>query len=125
MLTNRWGEAWQRRKSALRRGALVLHEGRIILRVETSPSSRHICDISRAFTDRLRIDGRPRRHDTRCAGLGDGSKNAVERCLKANHLALHHLVEGVRQEEKKRGIELTTYWPSRRDRRLETERKKV
>jgi len=117
-LTNRWGEAWQRRESALRRGALVLHEGRIILRIETGASSGHICDISRTFTDRLRVDGRPRRHDTGSARLGDGSKNAVERCLEADHLALHDLVEGVRGEKKKRVIELTTYWPSRRDRRL-------
>jgi hypothetical protein len=68
---------------------------------------------------RMRIDGRPRRHGTWSAGLCDGSKNAVKRCLKANHLALHDLVEGVRGKEgRKRGIELTTYWPSRRDRRL-------
>ena len=95
-MTNRWCEAWERRESALRRGALVLHEGRIILRVKTGASSGHICDISRTFTDRLRIDGRSRRHDTRSTGLRDGSKNAVERCLKTNHLALHDLVEGVR-----------------------------
>jgi len=96
-LTNRWGEAWQRRESALRRGTLVLHEGRIILRVETGASSGHICDISRTFTDRLRIDGRSRRYDTGSAGLRDGSKNAVEGGLKANHLALHDLAEGIKR----------------------------
>jgi hypothetical protein len=39
--------------------------------------------ISRTFADRLRIDERTRRHDTEGARLGDGSKNAVERCLKS------------------------------------------
>jgi len=57
---------------------LVLHEGRIILRVETGASSGDIYDISRAFTDCLWMDGRPRRHDTGSTGLSDGSKNAVE-----------------------------------------------
>jgi hypothetical protein len=65
------------------------------MRAETDASSGHTCDISRTFADRLRIDGRPRRNDTGSAWLCDGSKNAVERCLKANHLALHDLVKGV------------------------------
>jgi len=80
------------RESALRTAALVLHEGGIILRVETAASSGHICDISKTFTDRLRIDGRLRRYDNGSTGVGDGSKNAVERCLKANHLALHDIL---------------------------------
>ena len=54
-------------------GALVPHEGWIILWVETGMSSGHICDTSRT----LRIDGRSRRHDTGSTGLGDGSKNVA------------------------------------------------
>jgi hypothetical protein len=72
---------------------------------------------SKTFADRLRIDGRPKRHDTGRAGLCDGSNDVVERCLKANHLALHDLVEGVSGEEGRKR-ERTTYWPSSRDRRL-------
>jgi hypothetical protein len=37
--------------------------------------------------------------------LGDSSKNAVEGSLKANHLALHDLVVGVKEEEGKGGRE--------------------
>jgi hypothetical protein len=95
-MTNRRGEAWQRRESSLWRGTLVLHKGRIILRIKTGASSGHICDISRTVSDILRVDGRPRRHNTGSAGLGDSSKNAVEGSLKADHLALHDLVEGVK-----------------------------
>jgi hypothetical protein len=55
------------------------------------------------------MGGRPRRHDTGSAELRDGCKNAVEGRLKANHLALHDIVEDVRGEEgRKRGIEPTT-----------------
>lgn len=61
----------------------------------------------------MRMDERPKKYDTGSAGLRDGSKNAVERCLKANHLALHDFVEGKRGE-----INFTTDWPSRRDGRL-------
>jgi hypothetical protein len=108
-LTNRWGKAWQRRESALWRGTLVLHKGRIILRVETGASSGHICDISRTVTNRLGVDGRPRRHDARSAGLGDRSKNAVEGGLKADHLALHDLVEGVKRGGRVKKMDGTHY----------------
>jgi hypothetical protein len=108
-LTDRWGKAWQRRKSALWRGTLVLHQGRVILRIETGASSGHVCDISRTVTDRLGIYGRARRHNTGSARLGDSSKNAVEGCLKANHLALHDLVEGVKGEEGVIEVDRTYY----------------
>jgi hypothetical protein len=108
-MTNRWGKAWQRRESALWRGTLVLHKGRIILRIKSGASSGHICDISRTVTNRLGIDGRPRRHDARSAGLGDRSKNAVEGGLKANHLALHDLVEDVKRRGREKKMDMTYY----------------
>ena len=49
-------EDWRKRESALQMWALVLQKGEIILRVEAGASSGHLCDISRTFTDRLRID---------------------------------------------------------------------
>jgi hypothetical protein len=108
-LTNRWGKAWQRRESALWRLTLVLHKGRIVLRIETSASSGHICNISRTVTNRLRIDGRPGRQDTGSAGLGDGSKNAVEGSLKANHLALHYLLGDVKRGGVVKKMDRTYY----------------
>ena len=98
-MTNRWGEAWQRWESSLWRGTLVLHKGRIILRIKTGASSGHICDVSWTVSDSLRVDRWTRWHNTGSAGLGDSSKNAVEGRLKANHLTLHDLVESVKGDD--------------------------
>ena len=84
------------------RRALVLHKGWIVLRVEASASPRHICDISGTIANRLRIDGRTWRHNTRSTGLGDSGKNAVQRGLKTDHLALHHLVKGMTKDVERR-----------------------
>lgn len=78
----------------LRRGALILHKGWIILRIEPSASPGHIRDVSGTLPKRLRIYGRRARgHDAGSARLGDGSKNTIQRSLKTNHLTLHNLAK--------------------------------
>jgi hypothetical protein len=80
---------------------LVLHKGWIILRIKASAGPRHVGDVSRTVTDRLRINGGTGRHNAGGARLGDGGKNAVQRGLKANHLALHDLMGRVTRERRK------------------------
>jgi len=104
-LTNRWSKAWQGGERALPWGALILHEGWIILRIESRAGSGNIRDVSRTGTlpERLGINGRRARgHDAGSAGLSDGSKNAIQRSLKANHLTLHDLVENYNCRRMKR-----------------------